>query len=545
MKNLKTTFLAAFLLVSVAMSAQTADRPISIGVAYAKTAYNGEIGNSFFDLSEENQSSWAARLGFYLSPSFDLSLDYSDGRYGLNVQEENRDFLTDMNQGHIGVHYKFANGKIMNVDSKIRPYIALGAGIAAFEPVEGRAQTTRSVQIPVGIGAKYYITDGLNLWWNSKYGIYFEDQADRDETEDGNDSYLQHSIGLAYDFGSGTDTDGDGISDNMDNCPEVAGLKALGGCPDSDSDGLKDSDDACPLIAGEMKNNGCPDSDGDGIVDKDDTCPNVAGLVSMKGCPDSDADGITDAKDACPNEAGPRATNGCPDSDGDGVADNKDKCPNVAGKSGLSGCPDGDNDGIADGQDDCPTVAGVRSANGCPDADGDGVKDSDDKCPSQAGPASNNGCPTDPDSDGDGVVDRLDRCPKTAGLASNNGCPEVKEEVKEVLRQALEGIYFETSSAVIKTESYTVLNNVVKVMNDNPSYNLLVAGHTDSRGVDEKNRLLSQKRADSVRTYLANKGVDRNRMRAVGFGETQPVSTNDTAAGRAKNRRVAFTVEFK
>ena len=85
--------------------------------------------------------------------------------------------------------------------------------------------------------------------------------------------------------------------------------------------------------------NGCPDSDGDGVADPNDACPDVAGLAKFKGCPDSDGDGIEDAKDACPNVAGPRKYNGCPDSDGDGIADPQDKCPNEVGPADNAGCP--------------------------------------------------------------------------------------------------------------------------------------------------------------------------------------------------------------
>jgi len=545
MQKLKLSFVALALLFSVILTAQTADRPLSLGIGVAKTAYNGEVGNSFFNFDEELQISVAGRLGFYVSPSFDITVDASHGRYGLNNSENGLDFLTDMTQGHLSLNYKLANGKLLAEDARFRPYISAGAGVAGFNAVDGRARNNNTIQVPIGIGAKLYITDGLNLWWNSKYGILFEDNIDRLVSEEGDDSYLQHTLGLAYDIGAGADTDGDGVRDNVDMCPDVPGLKEMAGCPDSDGDGIKDSEDACPLVAGTIPNMGCPDSDGDGIVDKDDKCPNVAGPESLMGCPDTDGDGIADGDDSCPKVAGPASTKGCPDSDGDGVADDKDKCPNVAGIASLSGCPDSDGDGIADGDDACPKVAGVRSANGCPDADGDGVRDSEDKCPKRKGPASNNGCPADPDTDGDGVIDRLDKCPETPGLKSNNGCPKVNEEVKQVMRQALEGVFFETSSARIKTESYPVLDNVVTVMNDNPSFQLLISGHTDSRGDDEMNRSLSQKRADSVRQYLINKGVDRSRMRAVGFGETQPVASNDTSAGRAKNRRVEFTVEFK
>ncbi len=147
---------------------------------------------------------------------------------------------------------------------------------------------------------------------------------------------------LGFNFNlKGKDTDGDGIADKHDVCPEVAGLEQFNGCPDTDGDGLQDSEDKCPNEAGEIKNNGCPDSDGDGFVDAEDMCPNEAGLEQFNGCPDSDGDGVMDSKDACPNEAGPIENKGCPikDTDGDGVPDDQDNCPNIAGSAENSGCP--------------------------------------------------------------------------------------------------------------------------------------------------------------------------------------------------------------
>lgn len=108
------------------------------------------------------------------------------------------------------------------------------------------------------------------------------------------------------------DTDGDGVSDKDDTCPNEAGLAALAGCPDADADGVADKDDTCPDEAGLANLGGCPDADGDGIADKDDTCPNEAGLAALDGCPDADGDGITDADDTCPNEAGTVDLDGCP-----------------------------------------------------------------------------------------------------------------------------------------------------------------------------------------------------------------------------------------
>jgi outer membrane protein OmpA-like peptidoglycan-associated protein len=114
---------------------------------------------------------------------------------------------------------------------------------------------------------------------------------------------------------------------------------------DSDGDGVNDADDKCPEVKGLAKYNGCPipDSDGDGINDEDDKCPNVAGTAKYNGCPipDSDKDGINDEDDQCPNQAGVEKYHGCPipDTDGDGVNDEEDRCINVAGPADNGGCP--------------------------------------------------------------------------------------------------------------------------------------------------------------------------------------------------------------
>jgi len=147
-------------------------------------------------------------------------------------------------------------------------------------------------------------------------------------------------LGLQFNLG-GKDTDGDGVKDKDDVCPEVAGLEQFDGCPDSDGDGIQDSEDSCPNEAGLAAFNGCPDSDGDGFPDKEDLCPDVAGLEQFNGCPDTDGDGVMDSKDECPNEAGPIENKGCPvvDTDGDGIADEEDKCPTVFGVAENYGCP--------------------------------------------------------------------------------------------------------------------------------------------------------------------------------------------------------------
>jgi type IX secretion system PorP/SprF family membrane protein len=108
---------------------------------------------------------------------------------------------------------------------------------------------------------------------------------------------------------------------------------------DSDGDGVADTDDECPDVFGKL--NGCPDSDMDGVADKDDQCPNLPGLPQFKGCPDTDGDGVPDKVDECPDVAGLPQFNGCPDSDGDGIPDHLDSCPKTPATEGSEdGCPE-------------------------------------------------------------------------------------------------------------------------------------------------------------------------------------------------------------
>jgi outer membrane protein OmpA-like peptidoglycan-associated protein len=284
------------------------------------------------------------------------------------------------------------------------------------------------------------------------------------------------------------------------------------GPKDSDKDGVTDDKDLCPQQAGTLATNGCPDKDGDGVKDSDDLCPDAAGTLATKGCPDKDGDGVTDSNDNCPDLAGVAKFNGCPDSDGDGVPDKDDACPNEKGLASLKGCADRDGDGVADKDDKCPELAGVISLNGCPDKDGDGVTDSEDGCPD------------------------------VAGIKSNKGCPEIKaEEVKSIenkLNISAKRIQFETASAKIKTASFAEIDQIVSVMNQYSFTQFDIEGYTDNTGKLETNKSLSQQRADAVKDYIVGKGIATNRLFATGYGPDRPIATNNTAAGRAENRRV-------
>jgi outer membrane protein OmpA-like peptidoglycan-associated protein len=301
---------------------------------------------------------------------------------------------------------------------------------------------------------------------------------------------------------------------------------------------------------------GPKDTDKDGVIDDVDACVEVAGIADNKGCPDkdSDNDGFVDRLDACPTEKGIAELKGCPDrdADGDGLVDRKDKCPKEKGIAELEGCPDvdTDGDGVVDRLDQCKKekedADGFKDADGCPDPDNDddGVTDAADRCPLEKGVVENRGCP-DTDGDSDGVVDRLDNCPAEAGKPGFQGCKSKQLVVltKDKL-EILDAVFFKTGSDVIETRSFTLLDNVARVLNAHPEVKRVrVEGHTDNQGNPEKNLDLSQRRANSVKKYLVEKGkVAEGRLESKGFGDTQPIDDNKTKAGRDKNRRVVFVI---
>ena len=176
-----------------------------------------------------------------------------------------------------------------------------------------------------------------------------------------------------------------------------------------------------------------------------------------------------------------------------------------------------------------------------PDADGDGVPDAFDLCPDKVGSWGFSGCP---DTDGDAIPDHLDECPDVYGSWKYKGCPEITSEVKEVLQKALQGVNFETGRAVLTKSSFPALDAVVEVMKEDPTYTLKITGHTDNVGTVEHNMKLSKDRAQAVENYLEAKGLDASRFIVIGFGPTRPVASNDTPEGKAKNRRVEFSIVF-
>lgn len=137
------------------------------------------------------------------------------------------------------------------------------------------------------------------------------------------------------------------------------------------------------------------------------------------------------------------------------------------------------------------------------------------------------------DTDNDGIPDDQDECPEQKGTAATKGCPE---EVKQVFNY--QNIQFEFNSSVLKTSSYAILDEFVKMMKAKPEVKFQLNGHSSAEGTEQRNMMLSVDRANAVKAYLVNNGIKSSNLITKGFGESTPLVSNDTEAGRVKNRRV-------
>lgn len=407
------------------------------------------------------------RVGFWrnFNPSIALGLDLATYAFSSKNTDGTLPNVNTYNLLYAGTAaYKFNNGYILKENFPVAPYIfAKLQGTWAEEAVTGNKLNGFGVPIGAGINWKLANNVALNTYGGYNFGIK------------NNEDHIFFGAGLMVDLGKDKSV------------VEPKPVEEVVAPVDTDGDGIADIDDDCPEVPGIAQFNGCPDTDGDGIADKDDECPTVKGIVEFNGCPDTDGDGIADIKDACPTVKGEVKFGGCPN-------------------------PDTDGDGIVDSKDACPTVPGPISAIGCPDRDGDGVADKDDKCPDVAGPKATQGCPED--------------------------------QIINELNFNLKNVLFDLGKATIRPESYAILDNAAKVMNEQlPNATFYIDGHTDSKGSASANKTLSAARAKSVLEYLASKGVNKSRLTSRRFGEEQlKVSPEKTEADYQANRRVELVL---
>ena len=409
----------------------------------------------FFNVDEDwnvSPSVSMFTLSKYLGDN--LSLGFGGAMNSISNFADNHQFLNEVTYFSFDGMLKYSLSEALNFQT-IEPYVGIGLGNTWMD---SQSWLTTNASL------------GMNYWFSDVWGVTAQVDYKQNMSDNGRGSNvmlddggtMRYSVGFSVKFG-GTDTDGDGIYDKHDACPEVPGLEEFNGCPDSDGDGIKDSEDTCPLLAGTLEFEGCPDTDGDGVSDNNDACPNVAGLASLQGCPDTDGDKIVDSNDKCPNVAGPKENDGCPW----------------------------------------------------------------------------------PDSDGDSVLDKDDDCPSEAGTVANNGCPEIYPS-DEALAQLVE--YSRTINFAFDSDKFTdgtppVLDAIVEILIAYPKANFSVEGHCDSKGSTKVNQKISDKRANAVVEYLTKNGVADSRLTAKGFGESNPIDSNNTKDGRANNRRVEIILQ--
>ena len=329
MKRLKLAVIALFTLVTVSnVSAQDENNPwvVGFGVNVVDFYATDDFGDNIKDAlghGDWNFIPSISRISVdkYLDKGFSLQLAGSLNKIETVLEKDDADYIYYSFDAIV----KYDLNQLFGETAWFDPYVYLGGGYVSADS-EGEGM----------INAGF----GFNTWFNDNLGLNFQ-TGTKKGFADKVRAHYQTSLGLVFQFG-GKDTDGDGVYDKDDACPDVAGLKEFNGCPDADGDGIKDSDDACPNVAGLAALNGCPDADADGIADKDDMCPNAKGTKANKGCPDTDGDGVVDKDDKCVSVAGPVANAGCPwpDTDGDGVLDKDDKCPNEVGVASNNGCPE-------------------------------------------------------------------------------------------------------------------------------------------------------------------------------------------------------------
>ena len=466
MKQFSKILVACALVLGVSANAQTEDNPwaVTVGanaVNYFSAGNEGTVGNSgnnesemfteFFNAADQwNTVPSLSHLSVARYMGSGVSIDVTGTfnkitQFGNKEAYDNELISPDDVDGEVyigldlGVNYHL--NSLWNGMNWLDPYLRANAG-------NNWMMNESSLVAGGGLGINFWLNNNVALKVQSVFKNNFAEELE-------NANYFQNTLGLTFAFG-GTDTDGDGIYDKYDACPEVAGLEEFKGCPDTDGDGIEDAKDDCPEVAGLLEYNGCADTDGDGVSDNKDECVDVAGLKELAGCPDADADGIADAKDGCPQVAGPAANNGCPW----------------------------------------------------------------------------------PDTDGDSVLDKDDQCVDVAGTVANNGCPEATEVVVAKLNAYAKTILFDSGRSSFKEQAYSALTAMNAIFKEYPSAKFDLGGHTDSAGGAKINQLLSERRVNAVRDWFIANGIAADRLTATGYGETTPIDSNRTRAGRANNRRV-------
>lgn len=398
------------------------------------------------------------------------------------IGKDSENFNTQILRGGAELIYSFA------FQRKFFPFVSIGGSYFLYnfesENVKSRFYNesnggeTNSLVVDARGGMKYKVSDLVSLDFGLGYHHILNDNIDAIEIGEYKDFYISGQVGISFTLWNKVDSDGDGILDDVDQCPNEA----------EDVDGFQDED-------------GCPDydNDGDGILDINDGCQNSKedfdGFQDEDGCPDvdNDGDGILDINDKCPNNK----------EDFDGFLD-KDGCPEV----------DNDNDGILDVNDDCPNKSeifnGYQDEDGCPDV-----------APAQ----------TYYEPEPKKVVKRSTKKKKKTDRKTTNAPAQFLVHGEST---------FLSNSSQIKSSAYSELNKIVNQLQLYPDALWSIESHVDRSESSSQAIKVSKNQADAILNYFISKGLSASNFRAIGKGDSSPIASNSSVYGRMKNRRIVI-----
>lgn len=527
---LSTLFVILIVLFNQKSFAQFKEWGTKFGIRYNQLLPVNEF-NPINNLNFSNYKfSWTALgfLAFEISRVTEIQLTAGYGFY------KGVDFSNDLfNTSIVPLDLKF---RFSPFDMKgWNPYFYLGAGALNFSvkdfPLSVTSQTVEetgwTAYFPAGFGSEFAISDYVLLDFAFGGAYTLSDNLNYYKDDDIHDFILNVSMGITFTGESGSsDRDKDGLTKDDE---ESLGTNPKN--PDSDADGLKDGDEVNKYQTNPLQ----PDTDLDGLSDYDEifkyrTNPLLA---------DTDDDGLTDFEEITKYKTDPLTA----DSDNDGLKDGEEVIkfftdPNKA---------DMDMDGLTDKEELLIYLTDPKKA----DTDGDKLSDSEEVIKYATNPANK-------DSDEDGLTDYDELFKfKTNPLKSDTDGGSVDDRteiergtdpldasddvVKVGVPIVLEGIYFETGKANITPESELTLQQVLRTLQSYPEIVVEISGHTDITGLYKKNLELSRRRANAVRDWLIQNGIDPARLIAKGYGPDKPIASNDTPEGRQKNRRIEFT----
>ncbi|MCB0750238.1 MAG: OmpA family protein [Ignavibacteriae bacterium] len=393
---------------------------------------------------------------------------------------------TDSKSLGIGLIYSYSLSDV------VCPFISIGGSYNwyAFESKNIKSEffdysnggEENSIGYDIDAGVKFNVAEGIGLMASFGYHQVANDNIDAIKIGDYQDFFVTAKLGLIVNlYSEPVDTDGDGIIDEKDGCPDVA----------EDFDGYLDDD-------------GCPDNDNDldGVLDKDDLCPNlkedIDGFEDEDGCPDEDNDNdrIKDVDDECPNLK----------EDYDGFEDN-DGCPEV----------DNDQDGIIDSLDGCPNVA--ETFNGYMDDDG---------CPDELPK----------------VIIKEAPPKETPKKRTEEIKPKDNASDAPTQFQLLGESTFVSNSAQIKSSAYSRLNEIAETLKKYPTTRWKIEAHIDKQNSALEAATITKQQADAVLNYFISRGLSGANFQTIGAGDSSPVSSNSSVYGRMKNRRIIIRKLF-